>query len=43
MTLSYGADFGEIGHRYRSKAATFSGKAVTLGWGEWSNAELRPV
>ena len=39
------ADFGEVGHRSRSKPAAFSEQIghplVTWGW--WSNAESKPV
>jgi len=38
--MNIAADFGEIGHRVRSKPATFSVKSATPGRGEWSSAEL---
>jgi predicted helicase len=35
------ADFGEIGHRSRSKAATFSVKSATPRLGVWSSARFK--
>jgi len=41
---SSSADFGEIGHRFRSKPATFSAKLATPWWlGDGGAAESKSV